>query len=297
MIGRPADWTAPTVSLTVEPLRHPMRIPRVLVQGPINGRESLDLEEPIAHHIQRVLRLRPGEPLVLFDGRGGEYQATLVQRSGRLAADIHQHREDDRDAGGLAVTLWQAVCRGGRMDTVVEKATELGVHRIVPLLTQRAVVKLQGERGEQRREHWQRVVHAACEQCGLNRVPEVTSPTALEQAVRALDQAPQPGAPYRWWLDPRAGQHLGQRAASLRTAPGTIILLVGPEGGFDHREDKLLDGAHFERLSLGPRVLRADTAGLAALAMLHGAVANATNGTSLPAVDESPPPLSEDRAE
>lgn len=252
-----------------------MRIPRVLVQEPIGGRASLELEKGIAHHIQRVLRLRPGEPLVLFDGHGGEYHATLVLRSGRLAADIHQHRTDDRDTAGLAVTLWQAVCRGGRMDTVVEKATELGVRRIVPLLTQRAVVKLQGERGEQRREHWQRVVHAACEQCGLNRVPEVASPTSLEQAVGDLDQQhPRAEDTYRWWLDPRADQHLGQRAASLATAPHSVVLLVGPEGGFDPREDLLLDAAHFERLSLGPRVLRADTAGLAALAMLHAAMAS-----------------------
>ncbi|MEO0422453.1 MAG: 16S rRNA (uracil(1498)-N(3))-methyltransferase [Pseudomonadota bacterium] len=248
-----------------------MRIPRVLVQEPIDGRDSLDLEKPIAHHVQRVLRLRPGEPLVLFDGRGGEYHATLVQRSGRLAADIHEHRADDRDAAGLAVTLWQAVCRGGRMDTVVEKATELGVHRIVPLKTHRAVVKLQGERGEQRREHWQRVVHAACEQCGLNRVPEVASPTSLEDAVRGLDPHEDT---LRWWLDPRAEHHLGQRAGTLTSTPRAVVLLVGPEGGFDPREDLLLEAAQFERLSLGPRVLRADTAGLASLAMLHGAMAH-----------------------
>ncbi len=243
------------------------------MQEPIDGRESLDLEERIAHHIQRVLRLRPGEPLVLFDGRGGEYQATLVQRSGRLAADIHQHQPEDRDAGRLEVSLWQAVCRGGRMDTVVEKATELGVRRIVPLLTQRAVVKLQGERGEQRREHWQRVVHAACEQCGLNRVPEVTPPMRLQEALQDLSDGQDEDA-WRWWLDPRALQHLGARATAIGRDPQSVILLVGPEGGFDPREDAMLDAARFERLSLGPRVLRADTAGLAALAMLQGAVAS-----------------------
>jgi 16S rRNA (uracil1498-N3)-methyltransferase len=217
------------------------------------------LDDQAAHHIQRVLRLKPGDAVTLFDGSGGEYAARLTLTDGRLCADVDAYVPDDR-TDPLSVTLWQAVCRGGRMDTVVEKATELGVRQIVPLMTRRVVVKLTGKRALQRAEHWHKVAVAACEQCGMNRVPEVAAPIPLEHALAIRGE----GVDLPIWLDPRANTLLADRAP----LPPAVTLLVGPEGGFAPEEETLLAASGFQRTALGPRTLRADTAGLAALSML-----------------------------
>ena len=146
------------------------------------------------------------------------------------------------------------------MDQVVEKATELGVRRIVPVLTRRVVVRLAGERGRQRAAHWQKIAEAACEQCGLNRVPRVESPLPLEEALATPTLVAGTGL----WLDPEAATPLG----ALADRPDAVTLLVGPEGGFDPRESERLQAAPWRRVTLGPRVLRADTAGLAATSIL-----------------------------
>ncbi len=249
-----------------------MRIPRVFLSEAVAGRRQLLLDDEAAHHVRRVLRLRPGDRLLLFDGHGGEYPARLASIDGRPGADVDAHVPGDRSEH-RAVTLWQAVCRGGRMDGVVEKATELGVRRIVPLLTRRAVVRLDGERGRARSAHWRRVATAACEQCGLNRVPEVTAPLELREALAGHDTAAT-----GLWLDPTAEQHLASLLASA-SVPGdaALTLVVGPEGGFEEEEEAALTAAGFRPASLGPRVLRADTAGLAALAMVQ-AVGHARGG-------------------
>lgn len=249
-----------------------MRVPRVRVRSPIEGRAVLVLDDAAAHHVHRVLRLRPGNALVLFDGQGGEYTATVTDAGASgVTVQVEAFRDVDRTLDAVRVTLWQAVCRGGRMDNALEKATELGVHRIVPLLSQRVVVKLTGARGESRREHWQRVVEAACEQCGTNRVPEVTSPVSLGDALRRTPaHAGDAGSNHavRWRLDPRARRHLAQAYADLPPQPARVILAVGPEGGFESEEEAMLEANGFTAVHLGPRVLRADTAGPAALAVL-----------------------------
>lgn len=251
-----------------------MRVPRVLLREPVAGRETVVLDAQAAHYVQKVLRLRAGDRVVLFDGHGGEYHGVLATTGAGAAVRIDAFRPDDRNLAGLEVTLWQAVCRGNRMDNALEKATELGVSRIVPLLSERVVVKLRGERGDSRRDHWQRVVDAACEQCGLNRVPEVAAPVALRDALVAerARQRPAPFTTLHWLLHHNATQHLATVAAGRVQPPLDLTLAVGPEGGFDDGEIALLQSEGFAAVAMGPRVLRADTAAPAALAMLQALV-------------------------
>ena len=162
-----------------------MRLNRVHCEVPIGGRVELDLTGTAANHIVRVLRLRVGEPLILFDGAGGEYAATLhsVLRGG-VRVTIGDYVPTERESP-LHVTLAQGISRGERMDVVVQKATELGVARIVPVLAERTVVRLNGAQAANRLRHWRAIAIAACEQCGRNRLPEITVPMSLQQATSA----------------------------------------------------------------------------------------------------------------
>lgn len=246
-----------------------MRAPRLHVAGPLAGRSEVALDTAAAHHVQRVLRLRDGDAIVLFDGRGGEYAARLGKVDGQPGALIEAHRPENREAP-IAVTLWQAVCRGGRMDYVIEKATELGVQRIVPLLSRRVVVRLDDARGRQRAAHWQKIAVSACEQCGMNLVPEVTAPVALSEALHR--EALSAGSALL--LDPQADRAL----ADLGPWPASLTLLVGPEGGFEPVELQMLGQAGFRPVALGPRTLRSDTAGLAAASMIAALAARPPRG-------------------
>ncbi len=237
-----------------------MRLTRIFIDTALAAGQELALPADAANHVQRVLRLRAGAPLVLFNGRGGEYHATLL-RADREAtvASVGEHRPGDRDSP-LQLTLLQGVSRGERMDTIVQKATELGVTRIQPLLSEFGVVKLDEAAAAKRRVHWQAVAVGACEQCGRNRVPEVAA--ALEYSVALAVAAAGPGL--RVVLAPDAPQSLAA------TAKGTALtLLIGPEGGLSARELLLAERAGFVACRLGPRVLRTETAPLAALALLQ----------------------------
>lgn len=237
-----------------------MRLTRIFVDAALTVGQELTLPAEAANHVQRVLRLRAGAPLVLFNGRGGEYPATLL-RADREAtsARIDTHHADDRESP-LRLTLLQGVSRGERMDTIVQKATELGVTRIQPLLTEYSVVKLDAEAAAKRRTHWRAVAVGASEQCGRNRVPEVA---AVADFAAALSAAPaEPGL--RIVLAPDAPQSLAETARGA-----SLSLLVGPEGGLSGRELMLAGRAGFIACRLGPRVLRTETAPLAALAVLQ----------------------------
>jgi len=220
------------------------------------------LPEAQVHHVAHVLRLTAGDAVTLFDGRGTEYSATILRISKRaVVVRIADARVVDRESP-LHVTLVQAVSSGERMDYTIQKAVELGVSHIQPVISQRSVVRLKSERAEKRVAHWQYIVIAACEQCGRNLVPEVAPVLPF---MNWLETLPADGAGARLMLSPYADQRL---AAMIKPAQG-VVLLAGPEGGFDDAEIEMALTRGFIALSLGPRVLRTETAALAALTVLQ----------------------------
>ena len=237
-----------------------MRLTRIHVPGELAAGSEITLPAQAAEHLTRVLRLEAGAPLTVFNGRGGEYSAVLATRKGKtVTARLGNHDAIDRESP-LDITLLQGVARGERMDLIVQKATELGVTRIVPVLAERTVVKVDAKQRERKLVHWQSVAISACEQCGRNRVPEILAPLALEQYCR--DAAPGNG------ILLSAEARIGLREAAPRLGK-VVTLAAGPESGFTAREEALLAQAGFLPVRLGPRVLRTETAALAALAALN----------------------------
>jgi 16S rRNA (uracil1498-N3)-methyltransferase len=220
------------------------------------------LPEAQAHHVVHVLRLAAGDAVTLFDGRGTEYPAIILRISKRaVVVRISDACVVDRESP-LHVTLVQAVSSGERMDYTIQKAVELGVSHIQPVISQRSVVRLKGERAEKRVAHWQYIVIAACEQCGRNCVAEVAPVLSFMNWLATL---PVDGAGTRLMLSPYADRHL----AEMTKPELGVVLLAGPEGGFDETEIEMALRRGFIALSLGPRVLRTETAALAALAALQ----------------------------
>lgn len=219
--------------------------------------EEFDLPDTAVKHIQ-ARRLRSGHGLVLFDGTGGEYQATLLslgRRDARVRVQAHHPREAESP---VAVTLLQGISRGERMDYSVQKATELGVARIIPVITERCVVKLDAERWAKKQRHWQAVAIAACEQCGRNRIPQVELPCTLEAALSEV--ATLPGIIF---------DTEGDQPASSLTFKAELATLIGPEGGLAPEEISQVAALGWPRIRLGPRILRSDTAPVAALAVIQ----------------------------
>jgi 16S rRNA (uracil1498-N3)-methyltransferase len=236
-----------------------MRLTRIHVPGPLASGGEITLPAQAGEHLVRVLRLSTGAPLILFDGSGGEFAATISTAGKQVRARVLQHHAVERESP-LDVTLLQGIARGERMDLIVQKATELGVTRIVPVLAERSVVKVDTKQRARKREHWQSVVVAACEQCGRNRVPEVDAPRSLGEAVDAL-----PAGGMRCLLAAEAREPL---VLAVR-APGPIALLIGPEGGLAEAEAKFALAHSFTPCRLGGRIMRTETAGLAAIAALQ----------------------------
>ena len=240
-----------------------MNLPRFFCPLALSAGVSVDLPESAARHAARVLRLRSGDDLTLFDGRGGEYAARIAQvERERVRVDVLTW--DARECESpLALTLVQALQAGEKMDLTVQKAVELGVGRIVPVLARRSVVRLDGARAARRVEHWRGVAASACEQCGRNRVPEVAELQGLEHWLAQ----PAPAGALRLMLAPGAGHTLATLAPPPPGSP--IELLIGSEGGLAPEEMHAAAQAGFVAVGLGPRVLRTETAGLAALAAIH----------------------------
>ena len=215
-----------------------------------------------AHHAARVLRLTEGDPVALFDGTGGEYLGVIARISrGDVVVRATSFTDMEREPP-VSVTLVQGVSSGDRMDYTIRKAVELGIGAIVPVFTERSVVRLAGERADRRTAHWRALAVAACEQCGRNRVPDVAPPVPF---VHWLGELPPPVArEARLTLSPGA-EH---RLADLPRPEGPITLLAGPEGGLTAEESALAQSRGFEAVRLGPRVLRTETAALAALAAI-----------------------------
>lgn len=218
------------------------------------------LPEELAHHLN-VLRMKAGDTITLFNGRGGEYAATLSSLEKRRAsADVKTF--DAREAEpGHALTLAQALPEGSKMDWIVEKAVELGVTVVQPMLSERSVVRLSEERAAKKLSHWRAIVVAAAEQCGRNRLPVVAEPVSYRNWIAQQDLHP------RILLSPRASQSLSDWAK--HRPPQALTLIVGPEGGLsdDEEQSAIANGAVC--LSMGERVLRTETAGIAVIAALN----------------------------
>lgn len=242
--------------------------PRFFVGGAdavLAAESDFSLPEPVVRHAQ-VLRLAPGDAITLFDGRGGSHAATLVELGKRHAvARIGAHDTAEAEPP-FRVTLAQGLAGGDKMDWLIEKAVELGVSAIQPLQATRSVVRLSGERAQKRQAHWQALVQAACEQCGRNRLPAVAPVANFETWLVQSG-----GAGARLLVSPRAEQSLPAFVAERREAllADGVTLLIGPEGGLSPEEEQAARQAGFTGASLGPRILRTETAGLTCLATLN----------------------------
>ncbi len=240
-----------------------MRLTRCYLDADLQPGHEVVLSERATQHLLKVLRLRVGDPCVLFNGDGRDYDARILSADKRSArAQILDARQVDNESP-LHITLLQGVARGEKMDLVLQKATELGVAAMMPVFAERSEVKLDPERARKRAEHWHSVLVAACEQSGRARLPTLTPPRPLAEALRHL---PDPTS-LRLILDPQ-GEHT---VADLPASPvATVVTLaIGPEGGWSPRDREALRGHGFTGLRLGPRILRTETAGLAAVAALQ----------------------------
>ena len=235
-----------------------MPFPRIHCDFRLGPGAQFALAPEAAQHVAKSLRLKTGDSITVFDGRGGEYAATIqrIERD-RVDVKVGAWRDVDRESS-LEIGLVQGLPEADKMDWIIQKAAELGVGWIQPVVCERSVVRLSGERAQRREAHWQRVAVAACEQCGRDRIPEVRPTLAFVNWLAA------PSETLRWLLVPD-----GDSIAAL-AAPGSAFeLLVGPEGGLSEREQEVARSRGCRPVSLGRRVLRAETASVVALAAIH----------------------------
>ena len=251
-----------------------MRLTRVYVEAELTAGSSIDLPPDTASHLAKVLRARAGDELILFNGDGREYSGAIeAVRGSRVAASVGDSRQVARESP-LSITLVQCVPRGDRMDFIVQKATELGVVRIVPVLSQRSVVRLDKAQAESKAVHWRAVAVSACEQCGRNRLPVIEAARPLLNYLGELA----PGAGLRLVLEPESAPlALAPVAPAAGSGPvgasGLEVvdaeIAIGPEGGFAPDELEAFRVAEFSPVGLGPRILRTETAAIAALVWLQ----------------------------
>ena len=235
-----------------------MRIPRIYTPHSLTVGQSLVLEDAAAHYLGKVLRMQPGRELVLFNGQGGEFQAQIADMGKKqVTLAIGEFSAADRESP-LQLELAIGVSRGERMDWVLQKATELGVTRITPLLTERTEVKLAGERQDKKVQHWQHILISACEQCQRNILPLLSEPRDLDEWLAQVD------AQHKFVLHHRDSSGLPDD-----TTVASVALLIGPEGGLSDHEIERARVKGFTPLTLGPRVLRTETAPIAAISLVQ----------------------------
>lgn len=233
-----------------------MRLSRIYTTQALHSGAAVVLEDDVAHYIGKVLRMRPGEQVALFNARDGEHLAQLTQVDKRtVTVQLLERREPHADPR-LRVHLGLGLSRGERMDYAVQKATEAGVTSITPLLTERCEVKIKSDRVDNRLNHLERIAISACEQSGRCAVPEVLAPVTLQEWLAQERQ----GA--RFVLD-----HRGAAGMSAATTPTDVTLLIGPEGGLSDAEVQAACASGFQSVRLGPRVLRTETAPVIAIAL------------------------------
>lgn len=237
-----------------------MKIPRIFLDLELGENLEICLDASQSNHIVRVLRLKEGAELIVFNGRGGQYQATITatgKRETRLLVNTFSNISAESP---LDITLLQAVSKGERMDYAIQKSTELGVNRIIPIFSERSVVRIDAKRLEKKLHHWQQVVISACEQCGRNTIPDIGNAISFTDAI-AADRPGKPG----YILDPESRTTL-----TSATRPETDIhLLVGPEGGFSENEVRQALAAGYTGISLGPRILRTETAAVSIMTAMQ----------------------------
>lgn len=235
-----------------------MSLPRIHLPGPLPAFATVALPDSAFRHLVQVLRLGPGDAVIVFDGQGLESEATLLDISRRSATlQLGEPRRIDRESP-LQMTLVQGIAKGERMDWTLQKAVELGVATIVPVITERCNVRLDGERWDKKLAHWAGVIVAACEQCGRNTLPQLHGVLQLDQHLnrpRDVELA--------LMLSPGA-----QRSLRPLRAARSVALLVGPEGGLSPAEERASEAHGFQAVTLGPRTLRTETAAIATLAAL-----------------------------
>jgi 16S rRNA (uracil1498-N3)-methyltransferase len=241
-------------------LRRDVRLTRVYVDAALSAGSTVALPPDTAAHLAKVLRARAGDELILFNGDGREFNGTVEGvRGSRVSASVGGSRTVDRESP-LRITLVQCVARGDRMDLIVQKATELGVARIVPVLSQRSVVRLDKPQAQSKVAHWRAVSVSACEQCGRNRLPVIE---AAQPLLNYLGDSLAGAA--RWVFEPESSSPLH----SPGSAAGAAEIAIGPEGGFAADELEAFRVAGFTPVGLGPRILRTETAAIAALVWLQ----------------------------
>jgi 16S rRNA (uracil1498-N3)-methyltransferase len=249
-----------------------MRLTRVFIDAVLEPGSVVELGRDTASHLAKVLRARSGDEIILFNGDGREYTGAVeAVRGSRVSAAIGAARSADRESS-FPITLVQCVPRGDRMDFIVQKATELGVARIVPVLSQRSIVRLDDAQAASKQAHWNAVAVSACEQCGRNRLPRIETPQPLLHYLGGMSPAAAGGF-LRLILEPertqypRSGESTFSRGTSTKDAGAEIA--IGPEGGFAPEELEAFELSSFERVGLGPRVLRTETAAIAAIVVLQ----------------------------
>jgi 16S rRNA (uracil1498-N3)-methyltransferase len=237
-----------------------MRLNRIFCPGPLNEGLETALPAAGAYHVARVLRMREGAPITVFDGSGGEFRAEITHVDGDAVSVKLGERTPGTPESPLRITLVQGISRSERMDWTLQKATELGVAAIAPVLTARSVVRLDEKQAAKKQAHWGGIVIGACEQCGRTRIPTVSTPMTLRNYFTSVKKEG-----LRLVLSPSAPGSL----AGLASLPTRVELLIGPEGGLDDDELTAARGAGFVPVRLGPRVLRTETAAVVALSVLQ----------------------------
>jgi 16S rRNA (uracil1498-N3)-methyltransferase len=243
-----------------------MRLTRVYVDSDLHTDSIIELARDTASHLAKVLRARSGDEVILFNGHGNQYAGRVdAVRGAKVSVAIGAAQPVDRESP-LQITLIQCVPRGDRMDFVVQKATELGVAAIAPVLSQRSVVRLDSAQAASKLLHWQAVAISACEQCGRNRLPRIGAAQPLLNFLGALQ--PAPCGALRLVLEPETDAD-AKPISSPDTGVDKVEFAIGPEGGFASEELEAFELSGFTRVGLGPRILRTETAAIAALVMLQ----------------------------
>jgi len=237
-----------------------MRLTRVFVDSPLTPDADVRLPDAAANHVGRVLRLRAGAAIMAFDGSGNDYRCEILSVKGDEVSVRVGPRSSGLPESPLRITLVQAISRGERMDWTLQKATELGVRTIVPVLSARSVVRLDDSQAEKKLRHWRAIVAGACEQCGRSVVPEIRQPQELSRYLASSAREGQ-----RFVLSPTGPASL----AGLTSVGARVELLIGPEGGLDDAELERAAASGYAPVRLGPRVLRTETAGIVALTVLQ----------------------------
>ena len=235
-----------------------MRISRLFIETTLSPNALISLDEKASHYLNKVLRLKANAPLIVFNGHGNQYNATIEAIEKKTVTIRTKDCDNINNESPLSIHLGIAISKGDRMDWVMQKATELGVTAITPLTSERTEVKLKGERLEKKLQHWRQIAISACEQCGRNRIPTINTLSIADDWINTV------AAERKLVL-----HHRTEQAIDATLTIASSALLIGPEGGLSEREINAAEQQGFEALRLGPRVLRTETAPLAAITLLQ----------------------------